>query len=355
LAVGAHAEQGLTNCAQLFPGGNVANAPTLLGATPGQPAQENVHICERSGNTPFFALEYAPALFAPLWVSYRISDTFGPKGCASMTRREMQCHWQAIDVEACLNNPAQKPGDPFHADSLLGRLGVARLGIGAFSGTRHDRGHMAPNNSFSWHACGAYKTFTMANMAAQWNTLNQRTWMNLEAQVLFWGVKEGPIHVVTGPIWTKFPVEEFAATRDGVVDTSSIPEPGDLLAKTNGQELPVHILRPTGFYKVVFRPARGNEPARAIAFLVPHTKQTAFSFWLFATSVRTVEGSSGLRFGIDQSLKGPPDETFWMANRRKAPSGWDVRGECDQKLPVAGWMGDRTRKERVAACDSASP
>jgi DNA/RNA endonuclease G (NUC1) len=47
---------------------------------------------------------------------------------------------------------------------------------------------MAPNNSFSWHACGAYKTFTMANMAAQWNTLNQRTWMNLEAQVLFWGI-----------------------------------------------------------------------------------------------------------------------------------------------------------------------
>jgi DNA/RNA endonuclease G (NUC1) len=91
-----------------------------------------------------------------------------------------------------------KPGDPFHEGGTLRALQKPSLGTWAYSGTRHDRGHLAPNQAFSGHICGAGQTFTMANMAPQFGKLNQGLWAGLEAQVLSWAVTEGPIYVSPG-------------------------------------------------------------------------------------------------------------------------------------------------------------
>lgn len=341
------AELGLQKCAAAFPGGVIGNAP--------KHSNTDAHttlLCQRNGDTVFFAVEYDPDKFAPLWSAYRIADTFGPNGCASMTRKDMDCHFIADDVAACMAADKDPP-DPFHVDATLKDLEVERLGPGAFSGTGHDRGHVAPNNTFSWHACGAYKTFTMANMTAQWGPLNRELWADLEAQVLFWGVKDGPIHVVTGPIWSKFPSNKFKAIQNGQAKTATFAKVNEILKKTTGAKLPHDIVRPTGFFKVVFRPAQNGQPARAIAFLVPHTKQKGLSHWLFVTSVATVEEASGLRFGFATEFKGAPDLSIWRAESRLVPNNWTPRSNCAQKLPVAGFMAQRPVKERIALCTSS--
>lgn len=44
-----------------------------------------------------------------------------------------------------LTNPSTR--DPFHEDPILASAGLERLGIDAFTGTGHDRVHMAPSNA----------------------------------------------------------------------------------------------------------------------------------------------------------------------------------------------------------------
>ena len=180
-------------------------------------------------------------------------------------------------------------------------------------------------------------------------------WAKLEAQVLYWGVKAGPIYVVTGPIWRRFPSQRFWAIRDGIVATDSFPEPGELLTKLDGETLSKQISRPTGFYTVVFKPGVNEEPDRAIAFLVPHTKQTGLSFWHFTSTVRLVEEVSRLRFGFADESKGWPDLSYWRADDRRTPDGWDVRGQCTGGMRVAGWMVDRPVDARVSVCESSGP
>jgi hypothetical protein len=159
----------------------------------------------------------------------------------------MRCFFQALDAADCVASD-QNPTDPFHVEGVLVDLGLPRLRVNPFTGTRHDRGHMAPNNAFSWHLCGAYKTFTMANMAPQRDHLNRVTWERLEAQVLYWAVTLGPIHVVTGPIWERFPEEEFEIFHLGQVDRALMAQPDEPLRP----QTEPRIVRPTGFFKPGF-------------------------------------------------------------------------------------------------------
>ena len=349
LALGAaapRAEPGLDNCVDQFPGGAIEHAPTRAGSGPADPATGNVHICERSGETSFFALEYAPERLAPIWVAYRLSDAFGPDRCGSVPRDHMRCYFGRADVQTCLASD-RKPGDPFHIEAVLVELSLPHLRTDAFSGTQHDRGHMAPNNAFSWHLCGAYKTFTMANMAAQRDHLNRVTWEPLEAQVLHWGVALGPIYVVTGPIWTRFPEEEFDIFGLGQVDRALMAQPDEGLRPGDSP----HIVRPTGFFTVVYRPASEDEDEEAVGFLVPHTHQRGLSFWSFIATVSVVEQSSELEFGFDQGLKRGGRQQFWLD--RRMPRGWSVRApesECTEGYRAEGWLPELTRQERLVLC-----
>lgn len=171
-------------------------------------------------------------------------------------------------------------------------------------------------------------------------------------------VKEGPIYVVTGPIWTEFPADKFKVIRDGGASMASVPKAGTLLKKSNGKKLSLDIVRPTGFYKLIYRPAGNGELARTIVFLVPHTKQTGLSFWDFATTVDLVEASSGLTFAIESRLKSAsPDLGYWKAESRQAPNKWNPGSDCpkSKKLPIVGWDTDLSVDERVSICLSERP
>jgi hypothetical protein len=343
----SHAEPGLDNCADQFPGGTVDHAPLRVEVAPDD-APPPIHICKRSGATSFFALEYDPGRLAPVWVAYRLSDTFGPDRCGSVPRDHMRCHFGRDDVQGCIS-ATSRPGDPFHVEAVLVELDLPHLRTDAFARTQHDRGHMAPNNAFSWHLCGAYKTFTMANMAAQRDHLNRVTWERLEAQVLHWGVELGPIYEVMGPIWTRFPEEEFEIFKLGLVDRELMAQPDEPLRPDAGNG--PGIVRPTGFFKVLYRPASEHEDEQAVAFLVPHTHQRGLSFWSFISTVVVVEQASGLEFGFDDRLKRGGRQRFWLD--RRLPSGWSVRApeaECADGYRAEGWFPELTRQERLTLC-----
>lgn len=156
-----YAQSPLDHCSTQFIDENVSNAPTLFSSPPSQPFGTNQHLCYRDDGVSFFAVEYWPQEFAPRWAAYRLDpQNYGANGCSTFTRNVANCYiredtWS--DFENCT-----EASDPFHSDHML--TGTT-LTSNPFSSTGHDRGHIAPRQAFSWHVCGAYQTFTLANMS----------------------------------------------------------------------------------------------------------------------------------------------------------------------------------------------
>ena len=207
----AQAESVLADCADQFIGGTVDNAPTLFSSSPNQPFDTNKHLCYKNDGVSYFALEYWPKEFAPRWAAYKLTpENYGEHGCATFTRKIADCYFQEktwAGFEACT-----KGSDPFHEDTLLPG---DKLGSNDYSNTGHDRGHIAPRQAFSWDVCATYDSFTMANMSPQRAFLNQNIWADLEQQVLTWGIDEGPVYVVTGTVFRRFPTERFQVYQAG--------------------------------------------------------------------------------------------------------------------------------------------
>ncbi len=292
LSVPSFAE-GLNGCEDQFIGGTVAGAPALLGNPPGIPFGSNQHLCYRTGQHSFFAMEYWPERFAPRWVAYKIDPAhFGDDACNVYTRDQAACYFSKqtwAEFEQC-----EDAADPFHADE---RVASPKLSDSDFAHTGHDRGHIAPRQAFSWDVCGTYQTFTMANMSPQRAYLNREIWQYLERQVLTWAIDAGPLYVVSGTTFRRFPDELFAVYQDGVLNAAQIYKAGTTMADVveqnhlnyqqyqKGQMLrpksdtkPDHVsqlagemVMPTGYFKVIFRPGDGQQQARAIGFLLPHT------------------------------------------------------------------------------------
>jgi hypothetical protein len=110
-------------------------------------------------------------------------------------------------------------------------------------------------------------------------------------------------------------------------------------------------VKPTGFYKIIFRPARNGEPARGVAFLVPHPRvRLTAHFRQFIARIDLVEETSGFRFSVPAALKGPGGQTWWLD--RKKPNNWNLRApNCPADAPREGWQAGLSKDERVAACE----
>jgi hypothetical protein len=131
--------------------------------------------------------------------------------------------------------------------------------------------------------------------------------------VLFWAVTEGPVYVVTGTTFDTFPAGKFRIVKPGGVAKSTIIRPGEKL-KPGAGGLPGTVVKPTGFYKVILRPGRGGEPARAVAFLVPHTRSEmkVANYRNFIARVDVVEDATGFRFAVPDSLRGAGGQQWWL-------------------------------------------
>jgi hypothetical protein len=375
---GATGQTPLENCKERFIGGLAANAPTIGGSASNVPFSTNRHLCYRDDGVSFFAIEYWPEQFAPRWAAYRLDPSnYGPHGCKTYTRKKANCYFRKdswAEFQSCTD-----ASDPFHSDNMLA---TPKLGANDFSNTGHDRGHIAPRQAFSWHVCGTYQTFTMANMSPQRAFLNQDIWQYLERQVLTWAVDEGPIYVITGSTFRSFPHQKFQAYTTGIFDSSKIyPSKSTLKQAVQQHQLnhtshPTgHILKPkrdanpaniknkvkslrmpTGYYKVIFRPPVGSEPAHAIGFLLPHTFENLNQlpnavpdqvFWAFVARIDLIEETSGTRFGgIPASMKQVWGDTFFTSRR----TGRNIRSpSCGIGTP-SGVAPNTTKAQRIAMC-----
>ncbi len=381
----------LEDCAEQFIDGLPENSPTLFSSAPTKPYGDNVHLCYRDDDVSFFATEYWPKEFAPRWAAYKLDPAnYGVNGCNTFTRAVNNCYIKAPTWEeavSCTNKNYRK--DPFHRDHML--VGEA-LTDSAFASTGHDRGHIAPRNAFSWHVCGTYQTFSMANMSPQRAFLNQDIWMYLEKQVLTWAADEGPVYVVTGTTFRKFPYQRFQVFLDGKLDPAflyrprqtlyestaenkklldSHPDKNDLLRPKRNQINPdkvksitKNMRMPTGYFKVIYRPAMNGENARAIGFLLPHTyenlneltavygmdsgtEKSNEDFWFFRSRIDLIEEVSGISFpGIPMDLKNDNRPDWWT----KRKTARDIRGgDCGRGTP-AGVLENSTKEQRLAAC-----
>lgn len=364
----------LAACAAQFIDGDVANAPK--GSSIG--TDEITYLCYRDDRVSFFATAFDAQAAGPLWSAYRLDPAnYGRDGCKTFTRAMANCYVSAetwTDFLAC-----DRASDPFHTDHMLGS---ESLSPSSFRNTGHDRGHIAPRQAFSWHVCGTYQTFTMANMSPQRGYLNQDTWQALEQQVLTWAVDEGPLHVVSGVIYDRFPHERFRVYQDGVFDPARVYKPnqsfrsvveqhaanwnryssGDRLRpkrranpdgmRERARTLPV----PTGYYKVVYRPARDGRPARAIGFLIPHTFENVddvpglpdgSGFWAFVSRIDLIEEVAGFRFrGIAEATKARWGDRFFLS---RAGSRNIREARCGAGTP-RGVAEGTTRDERLRMC-----
>ena len=380
----------LQDCSDQFIGGDINNAPTLYDSDPTQPYGNNVHLCFKDDNVSFFALEYWPEEFSPRWAAYRLDPAnYGADGCNTFTRAVNNCYINAPTWQEALDcdNDNYK-NDPFHPDHMLKD---PKLGSNPFSNTGHDRGHIAPRAAFSWHVCGNYQTFSMANMSPQRAFLNQDIWRYLEQQVLTWAVDEGPIYVVSGVTYRKFPYYRFQVYNDGTLDpayrydnpqtmmetvtqhqisANDHPDSDDLLhPKRNAnpdkvKDMVKDMRMPTGYFKVIYRPPMNGEDAKAIGFFLPHTYQNlneltkvygmdnsnreTEDFWFFRSRIDLIEEMSNIRFpGIPNELKHGYSHNDWWDQRR---TGREIRSSTCGRGTPQGVLEDSMKEERLEAC-----
>lgn len=384
--VATFAQSPLDNCAEQFIAGTVDNAPTILGSPSAEPFGNNQHLCYRDDGVSFFAIEYWPDHFAPRWAAYKLDpENYGPDGCGTFTRAKANCYVRSPTFQEFLDCDQNSHRSDFFYRDLI--LGGATLDDDAFEVSSHDRGHIAPRQAFSWHVCGTHQTFTMANMSPQRAFLNQDIWQHLEQQVLTWAFDEGPIFVVTGTTFRSFPHARFEAFTDGILDSDQIYSSDATFIEAVEQTLlnntdhpDGHILRskrttvrpddldadarnvrvPTGYFKVIFLPSSGNEPAHAIGFLLPHTfenlnmledlvpgMQPEKAFWSFVSRIDVIERAAGMTFpGIPDAMKSEWGDQFFF-DRDDAR---DIRGASCGVGDPQGVLIDSTVEERRAAC-----
>jgi len=211
--------------------------------------------------------------------------------------------------------------------------------------------------------------------------------MYLEQQVLTWGIDDGPVYIVSGTTFRKFPYASFQVYQDKVLHPEQIyprntdmktvvaqhhanyeaTSAGDLLRPKRDanpgkiKDRVKDMRMPTGYFKVIYRPAKDGEPAHAIGFLLPHSFENlnlaanAYSnltskeaFWLFVSRIDLIEETSGVHFpGIPQAMKSQWGDN-WFFRHDKARS--DLRAaSCGLGTPQ-GVIVNSTKAQRLQAC-----
>ena len=151
------------------------------------------------------------------------------------------------------------------------------------------------------------------------------------------------LFVVTGATYGPFPADDFEVFDDGGLKLQHVYPNGFKMkeavtkhkanfdahqndhilrpvrtAKPDKVKAKVEDMRmPTGYFKLVFRPANSGQPAALIGFLLPHSFENLNlaveffenvpeedAFWFFVSTPRLIEEASGMTFpGIPESMK----------------------------------------------------
>lgn len=135
-----------------------------------------------------------------------------------------------------------------------------------YSGSRYDRGHMAPAGDMKWDKLAMAESFYLSNMCPQASNLNRGDWRILEEKCRDWARRGEDFYIVCGPV-LKEGVKHKRIGRNKV----TVPE---------------------GFFKVLL--VLGDKE-RAVGFLYPNDDCEA-DLSTYAVSVDSVEAVTGIDF-----------------------------------------------------------
>lgn len=163
----------------------------------------------------------------------------------------------------------------FIADSALPRGGRAENSD--YSGSRYDKGHMAPANDFTRSVAAMRSTFVLTNAVPQRHGVNGGKWAQLEAAVHALAAARGNVWIFSGPLFIgNAPVRTIGADKVAV---------------------------PTHTFKVVLC-VHPNGDKETFAFVLPNIEKPSGSLASYTFSVDLVEKLTGLDFYAAL----PPDE-----------------------------------------------
>ena len=162
---------------------------------------------------------------------------------------------------------------------------------GEYTGTKFDRGHLAPAGDMSYSHPAILNSFFMSNISPQTPGCNRGIWKRLETQIRKWAVSEECLCVITGPLFPQEEDEEGKGEEEGSIS------------------LPV----PYAFYKVVLDM---TPPMKMIAFIVPN-RAGRERLQRFVVTVDDVEKLTGCDFfselddDVEEQLERHSDFSQW--------------------------------------------
>ncbi len=202
----------------------------------------------------------------PLWVQYRLHPV--PADAPHLRRpQRFERDWRALNS----------------------------IGHDDYSGSGHDRGHLAPNYAISrlYGAQAQRQTFLMTNIAPQRPNLNQKVWQRLEEiEIDVFAPRYGELWVITGPIFDP-DIQRLSSTA--------------------------RVELPDAYFKIYAAPQGGPQgQAKLLAFVVPQTVKGDEPLDRFVTSVDRIEELTGLDFfpqleaGLQTRLEAAIDPAAWQ-------------------------------------------
>jgi endonuclease G len=223
------------------------------------------HILRNEG----YMLEYSEQLANPLWIVYKVIE---PQYNSGKRPRSFREDWRSFSSIS-------------HKD---------------YTHSGYDRGHMAPNYLIAtrYGRQAQKEAFLMTNISPQKGRLNQKSWQRLEELIANdFSEWHGEFWVITGPIFDENP---------------------NTIKNTK-------IAIPIAFYKVLIKPAKGQQSDMALAFIFPQNANPRASLMTFVTTIDEVEEQSGidlfsaLEDSIEDDLEASMTPELWrlpeVANR----------------------------------------
>lgn len=214
-----------------------------------------------------FILQYDEKLHNPLWVAYKVTQDKVKYG----KRPGFKSDWRS----------------PF---------GVTHE---HYTGTKYDRGHMAPNYVIAsrYGRSAQLDTFLMTNITPQKPKLNQKTWQRLEE--------------VSADHFSKW-YPEFWVYTGPIFDRNKMKWLKNRLANNK-------VAIPKSFYKIFIREDKDGS-IKTLAMVLPQNARSNSKLSRFVTTIDDVEKQTGIDFfhQLEDSIENKIEAT-------KRPSDWRLK------------------------------
>jgi endonuclease G len=200
--------------------------------------------------------------------------------------------WVQYDLSREDASGAEEREDKFRPDMSIPT--GARAELNDYKGSGFDRGHMAPAADMKRSTLAMEDSFLLSNMAPQVGKgFNRGIWKDLEEAVRGWAQQRGTLTIITGPIFN--------------------PDGDHVSYRVIGRD---RVAVPTHFFKIVVD-THDKDHLDALAFLLPNKDISGRNYREFLTSIREIEGKTGLDF-----LSALPSEVQNRLESNKADKVW---------------------------------